>query len=55
MSRTTGTLLARLVGNAIWQAIGEAASRLIGLAVTIALARFLGPQQFGISVRRSLW
>lgn len=48
MSRITGTILARIVDNAVWQAIGEAASRLIGLFVTILLARVLGPQGFGI-------
>ena len=48
MSRITGPSLAHLVDNAIWQAIGEASSRLIGLVVTILLARFLGPQGFGV-------
>ncbi len=48
MPRIPGPLLARLVDNALWQAIGAAASRLIGLVTTIFLARLLGVQGFGI-------
>jgi O-antigen/teichoic acid export membrane protein len=48
MPRIPGPLLARLVDNALWQALGEVASRSIGLVVTIFLARLLGVQGFGI-------
>src|SRR6478752_2729432 len=48
MSRISGPLLARLVDNTVWQAIGAAASRLIGLVTTVVLARLLGVEGFGI-------
>jgi O-antigen/teichoic acid export membrane protein len=39
---------ARLLHNIIWQAGGEAASRLIGFAISILLARTLGVEAFGV-------
>lgn len=48
MPRIPGPPLARLVDNTLWQAIGAAAGRLIGLVTTIFLARLLGVQGFGI-------
>jgi O-antigen/teichoic acid export membrane protein len=39
---------ARLLHNIIWQAGGEAASRLIAFAVSILLARILGVEAFGV-------
>ena len=48
MPRISGPLLARLVDNTIWQAIGAATSRLIGLVITVFLARLLGVEGFGI-------
>jgi O-antigen/teichoic acid export membrane protein len=38
----------RLLHNIIWQAGGEATSRLIGFAVSILLARTLGVEAFGV-------
>ena len=39
---------ARLLHNIIWQAGGEAASRIIGFAISILLARTLGVEAFGV-------
>lgn len=48
MPRISGPLLTRLVDNTVWQAIGAATSRLIGLVITVFLARLLGVEGFGI-------
>jgi O-antigen/teichoic acid export membrane protein len=48
MPRISGPLLARLVDNTLWQAIGAAAGRLIGLVITVFLARLLGVEGFGL-------
>lgn len=48
MPRISGPLLARLVDNTLWQALGAAAGRLIGLVITVFLARLLGVEGFGI-------
>lgn len=48
MPRISGALLARLVDNTLWQVIGAAAGRLIGLIVTVLLARLLGAEGFGM-------
>jgi O-antigen/teichoic acid export membrane protein len=48
MSSRSQPPAARLLHNIIWQAGGEAASRLIGFAISILLARTLGVEAFGI-------
>jgi O-antigen/teichoic acid export membrane protein len=48
MPRISGPLLARLVDNTLWQAIGAVAGRLIGLVITVFLARLLGVEGFGL-------
>ncbi|HEX8010432.1 MAG TPA: oligosaccharide flippase family protein [Casimicrobiaceae bacterium] len=48
MSSPSAPTAARLLHNIIWQAGGEAASRLIGFAISIFLARTLGVEAFGV-------